>query len=279
MARPERFQNQIIKYDSLKKQTSGDPPYRIFVGYPYTLDKLQKYREHYKILGGTFNVQFAFADEDYSGKVLVQGIAELISTCHISLFDVSMWNPNVLVELGFAIGINQQTFLLYNNAYSPGVPFASDLVAARRFEYTSTEDLSREVARILIECGERDPEYVVKGVIQQICRSDWTPPTKDIEEWKRDLAEDKTTVKELVRKVGKNSAIWNNWVERGDYQNLSRQFYLRFLGREPENEGVHNGRASWLKDKGIPFNVDNFVDSPEYTNRFGQHIVPSRLDG
>jgi DNA-binding helix-hairpin-helix protein with protein kinase domain len=125
--------------------------------------------------------------------------------------------------------------LLYNNAYSPGVPFASDLVAARRFEYTSTEDLSREVARILIECGVRDPEYVVKGVIQQICRSDWTPPTKDIEEWKRDLAEDKTR-KRIVRKL-KELCYLNNWVKEG-LQNLIDNF-LRFLGREPENEGVH----------------------------------------
>lgn len=274
MARPARFQNQLIDYSKLIEQASEAPPYRIFVGYPYTLDKLQNYRDHYKVLGGTFNVNFIFADQDYTGKILVQQIAEQISECHISLFDVSMWNPNVLVELGFAIGINQKTFLLYNNAYSPGVPFASDLVAARRFEYTTTEDLSREVAKILIQCGVREPDYVVRSVIRQICRSDWTPPSATVDQWKKEFEEARLTVKDLVRKVGKNRDIWKTWLDSPDYLNLSRQFYLRFLAREPESEGVRNGRAVEIEKNGFEKNVDDFVDSPEYNNRFGQDIVP-----
>jgi hypothetical protein len=122
-------------------------PARIFVAYPYALPS-DDYRGAFEEVAQTLDVAFDFADELLTNQHVLDKIIDLIEQATFSLFDVTLWNPNVTLELGVAIGRRRPYFLLLDpTKRRTGVP--SDLAGLDRIEYRSYTQLRDGLGKLL----------------------------------------------------------------------------------------------------------------------------------
>lgn len=117
-------------------------PYKlpnVFVGCPYggkfkfqtfksTLDKLP--------------FRFVYADTTLETKQLLEILRRNITAADFCMFDVSMWNANVALELGLADGLGTEYYILVNRKLSKGVP--ADIQGIQRIEYESFDDFDQQ---------------------------------------------------------------------------------------------------------------------------------------
>jgi hypothetical protein len=125
----------------------------VFVAYPYILPK-DDYRRPFNEVGKAFNVQFQFADERIANKQILDKITDMITTATFSLFDITTWNANVVLELGIAIGAGRNYYLLFNpdhlgNPKGEAVP--ADLGGFERIQYRSYAELEDGLTKLLAQ--------------------------------------------------------------------------------------------------------------------------------
>ena len=126
-------------------------PNRIFVAYPYALPK-DDYRGVFDEATQDFEIDFYFADELLTNRHVLEKIVALIDEARFSLFDITLWNPNVTLELGIAIGRRRPYFLLFDRSRRrTGVP--SDLAGIDRVEYGSYTQLRAGLYELLDQQG------------------------------------------------------------------------------------------------------------------------------
>jgi len=66
--------------------------------------------------GGTVSVR-SWRSLSIGGSLLVEVILEEIRNCDLFIADVTLLNPNVLFELGYAIALGRQIYILYNPSF------------------------------------------------------------------------------------------------------------------------------------------------------------------
>jgi hypothetical protein len=74
-----------------------------------------------------------YADTHLSTKHLLGILTSYIKAVDFCLFDISLWNPNVALEIGLAEGLRVEYYILLNRALSKGVP--ADIQGLQRIEY------------------------------------------------------------------------------------------------------------------------------------------------
>jgi len=85
-----------------------------------------------------------YADETLSSGHILRKVCRQIQESLFGIYDVSLWKPNVTLELGLAYGMERPTLLLLNVNHSKGVP--SDIQGFDRIEYGSYTELEAELA-------------------------------------------------------------------------------------------------------------------------------------
>lgn len=74
-----------------------------------------------------------YADTHLSTKHLLGILTSYIKAVDYCIFDISLWNPNVALELGLAEGLGVEYYILLNRKLSKGVP--ADIQGLQRIEY------------------------------------------------------------------------------------------------------------------------------------------------
>ena len=110
---------------------------KVFVAYSYRLYTGDEYRACFSRIGTKYGVDFIFADSRIATEQIFEKIRKMIRESIFSMFDISDWNPNVTLELGFASGIGHPWFILVNPSKSTGgVPeVPADLRGFDRIQY------------------------------------------------------------------------------------------------------------------------------------------------
>lgn len=80
-----------------------------------------------------------YADTNLSTKHLMGILTSYIKAVDYCIFDISLWNPNVALELGLAEGLGIEYYILLNGKLSKGVP--SDIQGLQRIEYNDPKGL------------------------------------------------------------------------------------------------------------------------------------------
>lgn len=80
-----------------------------------------------------------YADTHLSTKHLLGILTSYIKTVDYCIFDISLWNPNVSLELGLAEGLGVEYYILLNRKLSKGVP--ADVQGLQRIEYEDPKGL------------------------------------------------------------------------------------------------------------------------------------------
>jgi DNA-binding MarR family transcriptional regulator len=125
----------------------------VFVAYPYSFP-IDDYRKALAEAKEGLNVKLSYADEKITSEFILTKILKLITASDICLFDVTNWNPNVTLELGVAIGLGREYYILFNPKLSGSMEVPSDIRGRDRIEYTSYSDL---VAKLTVLFREKFP--------------------------------------------------------------------------------------------------------------------------
>jgi hypothetical protein len=122
-------------------------PRVVFVAYPYEKSKAD-YRAAFSEVGKEFDVTFVYADERITNKQILDKIKGMIEEAAFSIFDITTWNPNVSLELGIAVGLEEDYYILFDpTADQSDVP--SELGGIDRLQYQDYATLKDELTRLL----------------------------------------------------------------------------------------------------------------------------------
>lgn len=111
----------------------------VFVGCPY--------RGRFKF--ATFKAaleripfKWFYADTTLTTKQLLGILRSYITASDFCIFDISLWNPNVALEIGLADGLGAEYYILLDRRLSKGVP--ADVQGIQRIEYASAKGLEKD---------------------------------------------------------------------------------------------------------------------------------------
>jgi len=108
-------------------------PYKlpsVFVGCPYGGKfPFKTFKSHLDRIP----FRWYYADTHLSTKHLLGILTSYIKAVDFCIFDISLWNPNVALEIGLAEGLGVEYYILLNRNLSKGVP--ADIQGFQRIEY------------------------------------------------------------------------------------------------------------------------------------------------
>ena len=87
------------------------------------------------------------ADECYTSSAIIQDIVKEISSASLIIADITMDNPNVFYELGYAHALNKPTILLADTNKRDRLPF--DISGYRTIFYENTIGGKKEIEKML----------------------------------------------------------------------------------------------------------------------------------
>lgn len=135
--------------------------HQVFVAYSYKLYPKQDFRKVFKALESEYKVTFIFADEKITNMHIMKKIETFIKGSDFSLFDISGWNPNVTLELGFAMAAGDQWYICIDPTKTEIKEVPSDLRGLDRIQYESYSELEEKL-RVLLE--QRYPKRTMGGI-------------------------------------------------------------------------------------------------------------------
>lgn len=121
----------------------------VFVAYSYKTYPKEDYRKVYKELESKYDVTFIFADEKITNMHIMKKIETFIRSSDFSIFDISGWNPNVTLELGFAMPVSDQWYIAIDPSKTEVKEVPSDLRGLDRIEYASYAELGSKLSLLM----------------------------------------------------------------------------------------------------------------------------------
>lgn len=180
----------------------------VFVGCPYGGKfPFQSFRSNLERIP----FRLYYADTHMSTKHLLGILTTYIKAADFCIFDISLWNPNVALEIGLAEGLGVEYYILLNRNLSKGVP--ADVQGLQRIEYDDPKSLEDDglVPGIV--------RYLVKDLTHP--RNIYNAPTGDNRNVKFFFA---LRVLAHLRD--------NKYLSHADVQKLARGTYLRTDARD-----------------------------------------------
>lgn len=97
------------------------------------------------------SLEFKFGDKFAPGDFLFHQVQAAIHQCEIAIFDISENNPNVMIEIGMALGAQKRIVVLKNRLSKQKFNVPSDISAFVYVEYRNIEDVIKVVAQVIMD--------------------------------------------------------------------------------------------------------------------------------
>lgn len=144
--------------------------------------------------------------------------------------------------------------------------------AASRLGTEAFDDLPKVELRS--NATKDDIEAVIRAVYRQLLGNDYLMASERLKSAESLLRDGNMTVREFVRAVAKSELYKNKFF----YNNFQTRFielnYKHLLGRAPYDESEVSYHNDLYHNEGFDAEIDSYIDSMEYTENFGDNIVP-----
>lgn len=221
---------QMQSYSALSSPTTPKLlTKQVFVAYSYRLYPKDDYRKVYKELAHKYDVTFIFADEKITNMHIMKKIETLIRGADFSIFDISGWNPNVTLELGYAMAIGDNWYIAIDPSKTVINEVPSDLRGLDRIQYSS---------------------YTELGTSLTVLMEQWYPLRKpaSITEF---IDERKAQVIELLRR-SPGQTMGTIKTVLGVSTDVAQLVVRAMIGAEVETRGTHKGKRYYLRASTSP---------------------------
>src|SRR5262249_35031235 len=104
----------------------------VFVGCSYSPWPVAGYRDAFReVMKVQNNITFEFADVKIENTWILDKVQKHIERCDLGLFDITFLNPNVLLELGIALGMKKRAHVFLNSTADAGSGLFSRIFASK----------------------------------------------------------------------------------------------------------------------------------------------------
>lgn len=119
-----------------------------------------------------------------------------------------------------------------------------------------------------------DAKGIIRAVYRQVLGNDYIMESERLKSAESLLTNGSTSVKEFVRAVAK-SELYKKKFFYGNFQTRVIELnYKHLLGRAPYDESEVIYHLDLYETQGYEADIDSYIDSLEYTENFGENIVP-----
>jgi phycoerythrin-associated linker protein len=121
---------------------------------------------------------------------------------------------------------------------------------------------------------ENDKEVLIRAVYRQVLGNQYVLSSERLQGPESLFKRGYLSVRELVRQVAKSSLYKSKFFESTNPYRFIELNFKHLLGRAPQNKAEMLHHFTILQEKGYDAEIDSYIDSAEYQQRFGEEAVP-----
>lgn len=122
--------------------------------------------------------------------------------------------------------------------------------------------------------SDEDVEAVIRAVYRQVLGNDYLMQSERLTSAESLLRNGKITVREFVRAVAKSELYKEKFLYNSFQTRVIELNYKHLLGRAPYDESEVIYHLDLYQEQGFDADIDSYIDSQEYTDNFGDAVVP-----
>jgi hypothetical protein len=137
-------------------------------------------------------------------------------------------------------------------------------------------DLYEDIQQIELRRGASVAEVntIIRAVYRQVLGNAYVMESERLAIPESKLKEGTISLREFVRQVAKSELYQSRFFDNCPrYRSIELNF-KHLLGRAPESYEEINAHSKILDEGGYEAEIDSYLDSEEYQNKFGENIVP-----
>lgn len=121
---------------------------------------------------------------------------------------------------------------------------------------------------------EADLQGVIRAVYRQVLGNDYVMKSERLTSAESLLRQGSITVRDFVRSVAKSELYKNKFFYPNSNQRFVELNFKHLLGRAPYDEAEWAAHTGQVEEQGYDVEIDSYLDSVEYENKFGNSVVP-----
>ncbi len=122
--------------------------------------------------------------------------------------------------------------------------------------------------------SDQDKSTIIRAAYQQVLGHQYVMVSERLDGVESLFRNGYLSVRELVRMVAKSSLYRSRFFENCNPYHFIELNFKHLLGRAPQNKAEMLHHFTILQDEGYDAEIDSYIDSAEYQNRFGEEVVP-----
>ena len=121
---------------------------------------------------------------------------------------------------------------------------------------------------------DTDRNTIIRAVYQQVLGHQYVMESERLSSAESLFKNDYLSVRELVRTLAKSGLYRSRFFENCNPYHFIELNFKHLLGRAPQNKAEMLHHFSILQEQGFDAEIDSYLDSAEYQQRFGEDVVP-----
>jgi len=122
--------------------------------------------------------------------------------------------------------------------------------------------------------SDQDKSAIIRAVYQQVLGYQYVLESDRLEGAESLFRNGYLSVRELVRTVAKSGLYRSRFFENSNPYHFIELNHKHLLGRAPQNKAEMLHHFTILQEQGCDAEIDSYIDSSEYQQRFGEETVP-----
>lgn len=122
--------------------------------------------------------------------------------------------------------------------------------------------------------SDNDKSLTIRAVYQQVLGQQYVMQNERLEGVESLYRNGFFNVRELVRAVARSGLYRSRFFDNCNPYRFIELNHKHLLGRAPHNRDEMLHHFTILQEQGVDAEIDSYIDSPEYQERFGMDVVP-----
>jgi phycoerythrin-associated linker protein len=122
--------------------------------------------------------------------------------------------------------------------------------------------------------SDNDTSTILRAVYQQVLGHQYVMKSERLDGAESLFKNGYLSVRELVRTVAKSGLYRSRFFENCNPYHFIELNFKHLLGRAPQNKAEMLHHFTILQEQGYDAEIDSYIDSSEYQERFGEEVVP-----
>jgi phycoerythrin-associated linker protein len=122
--------------------------------------------------------------------------------------------------------------------------------------------------------SDQDKSTIIRTVYQQVLGRQYIMESERLEGAESLFRNGYLSVREFVRAVAKSGLYRAKFFENCNPYHFIELNFKHLLGRAPQNKAEMLHHFTILQEQGVDAEIDSYIDSAEYQERFGEEVVP-----